>query len=89
MTLQHARNRRHKIKSIFNKKWEDYYSKYIKDDSYHNLSRKEQVVVFSLRTEHYRLMHHLHSILELAPQTYDPVDMPLKLPNISHKNVGI
>ena len=36
-------------------------------DDYHLLSRKQQVILVRLRTEHYRLNSHMHGKLKLAP----------------------
>lgn len=36
-------------------------------DSYHSLPRKEQVIIFRLRTGHNRLNHHLHRKMRLVP----------------------
>ena len=61
-----------KIKTIFKKKWEDDHSGYNKDDAYHYLSRKEQVIIFRLRTGHNRLRHRLHSKMRIGPTDLCP-----------------
>ena len=61
-----------KIKAIFKKKWEDDHSRYNKDDAYHYLSRKEQVIIFRLRTGHNRLRHHLYSKMRIGPTDLCP-----------------
>ena len=41
-------------------------------DSYHQLSRPDQVAIFRLRTGHNRLLHHLHRKLHLVPSPRCP-----------------
>jgi len=55
------------IKSSLKKKWEEAHPNFKKDDPYHLLTRKEQVVIFRLRTKHNRLRHHLHSKFKIGP----------------------
>ena len=41
-------------------------------DNYHNLSRKEQVIIFRLRTGHNRLNKHMHKMMKRAPSPQCP-----------------
>jgi len=41
-------------------------------DSYHQLPRPDQVVIFRLRTGHNRLLHHLHKKMHLVPSPRCP-----------------
>ena len=42
------------------------------EDSYHQLSRQQQVIIFRLRTGHNRLNHHMSRKFRLAPSPLCP-----------------
>lgn len=54
------------IKSTYRTKWESEHPGCEKDDTYHQLNRREQVAIFRLRTGHNRLKYHLFNKLKIG-----------------------
>ena len=50
------------IKAKQKEKWKKQHPKHNKDDAFYHLTRKEQVILFRLRTGHNRLNHHLNKL---------------------------
>ena len=48
------------IKAATKTRWKEQHPEYDANTHYHQLTRKEQVIIFRLRTGHCRLQHHLH-----------------------------
>jgi len=60
------------IKSTFKKKWEERHPDFRRNDAYHLLPRREQVIIFRLRTGHNRLRHHLFTKMRIGPTDLCP-----------------
>ena len=50
-----------KAKGTFAKKWSSIHPQHYPKDSIYSLPRKDQVIIFRLRTGHCRLRHHLYT----------------------------
>jgi len=49
------------VKLAYRNKWKEEHTEHDEKDSYYKLTRREQVVMFRLRTGHNRLRHHLYT----------------------------
>ena len=54
------------IKNKMKSKWKDKYPNSDAADPYYKLSRREQVILFRLRTGHNRLRYHLHKKFKIG-----------------------
>lgn len=60
------------VRSIVQKRWSQQHPAYNKNDSYHILSRADQVIILRLRTGHNRLNAHLYNKLKIGQSEMCP-----------------